>query len=238
MLVYVLKKINRHLAGGFFLILLSLLPCTLVLAQVKTTVNNVAGKTAVFGELTGKVEVKEAESKTWVAAKTGMTVKPGTTIATGVRAKAVLNLGPSVLTVNQLTRMTLEELVEKQGTLNTTLFLKHGQVDTEVKGAEGLKHDFKLRSAVSTAAVRGTAFTFSKKTLSVKQGTVQFSNKVGQKRSINAGEKSKIMAAETVQSVKQSKTESSAVNPFAGKTAARIQSPIAPKAKVVIDLVW
>ncbi len=47
--------------------------------------------------------------------------------------------------------MTVEELVQREGTIGTTLFLRVGRVKAEVKSVEGLTQEFKLRSTVSVA---------------------------------------------------------------------------------------
>lgn len=226
-----ISRLNRFILYGFILILLNWWPCVPALAET-------GSPAALFGALTGKVEVKESADKAWVAAKEGMAIKPGTTISTGVRAKAIVHIGQSTLTINQLTRMTLEELAEKQGTLTTDLYLKHGQVEAEVKGSEGLKHNFKLRSAVSTAAVRGTNFVFTPRSLWVKEGLVQYLNRFGLRRSVAGGEKSKIVSYDIPQSGGEEKEESSSVVPFTSQSGEGSGRDEPPKAKVTIDFQW
>jgi hypothetical protein len=90
---------------------------------------------AVVKSFTGKVEVLQ---QAWVPVKAGMKLSMGTTISTGFNSSAVLELGPSVLQVKPLTRLRLNELVAREGTLKTDLFLRVGKVRAEVKTAEGL----------------------------------------------------------------------------------------------------
>ncbi len=144
---------------------------------------------AVVDETTGKVEVR-APGGSWKKARSGMEISLGTFISTGFDSKAVLSLGESVVVVEALTRMELEELVEKEGTVNTELHLKVGKVKAEVKSSEGLRNNFKLRSPVSTAAVRGTSFVYDGQTISVDNGVVQFSNLIGQGIQVGRGEQS------------------------------------------------
>ena len=76
--------------------------------------------TAVVKDVSGKVEIKSSGGL-WKTAEPGMTINEGDLISTGFRSEAVLKIGPSQLIVKQLTRMELEELVEKEGTISTGL---------------------------------------------------------------------------------------------------------------------
>ncbi len=142
---------------------------------------------AVIKEVSGKVEVRPPGAA-WKTAEVGMQVLGGTYISTGFGAKAVLNIGESVLQVKQLTRMQIENIIEQEGTLNTNLYLRVGKVRAEVKSTEGLSNNFKLRSPVSTAAVRGTTFEYDGLALWVENGTVVLSNLLGQERAYSGGE--------------------------------------------------
>ena len=147
--------------------------------------------TAVLTEVSGKVEIK-APGESWKKAEVGMSLNKGDSISTGFKAEAVLKIGPSQLIVKQLTRMELSELVEKEGTISTGLNLRVGKIRAEVRTTEGLRQNFRLTSPISTAAVRGTSFEFDGVNLRVFEGTVAFTNRRGQTRSINRGEASRI----------------------------------------------
>jgi len=169
---------------------------------------------AVIKEATGKVELLSAP-QAWVPAKAGMKVTPGTTISTGFNSTAVLDLGGSILSVRPLTRMRLEELVQKQGTVQTGLFLQLGKVKAEVKTAAGLTQDLKVRSPVSTAAVRGTGFEYDGYELYVYEGVVTYSNLLGQERTYGAGEEGSTNGSDTPTEGQAGKEGASGVNPFA-----------------------
>lgn len=147
--------------------------------------------TAVVKNVTGKVEIK-APGGSWKKAAPGMKIAKGYYISTGFRSEAVLVLGTSQVIVKQLTRMELEKLVEKEGTVSTGLNLRVGRVRAEVKTTKGLKQDFKLKSPISTAAVRGTSFEYDGRNLTVYNGTVAFTNTFGQRRLVPAGTGSQI----------------------------------------------
>lgn len=112
---------------------------------------------AVITQISGKVEIK-SPSGTWQAAKEGDTVNAGDSISTGFNSKAVLETTDksSVIVVKQLTRLSLKELLKKQGSVKTDLFLDVGSVRAQVNTSEDLKQDFSVRTASTTASVRGT----------------------------------------------------------------------------------
>ena len=114
-----------------------------------------AADRAVLKEVKGKVEIKPSGGS-WTLARTGIEISSGTTISTGFNSGATLDLGSSEIQVRQLTRISLNKLVEQQGTIKTDIGLKVGRIRAEIKDVEGLKHDFTIRSSVSTASVRGT----------------------------------------------------------------------------------
>lgn len=112
--------------------------------------------TATVRETSGKVEVSKGGGG-WVPVNPGDVLSAGDTISTGFNSKAVLALGnSSVLVANALTRLTIAELVEREGTVDTDLFLDVGSVRSEVHSSEKVSHNFTVRNANSTASVRGT----------------------------------------------------------------------------------
>ncbi|MDC7125178.1 MAG: FecR domain-containing protein [Spirochaetales bacterium] len=112
--------------------------------------------TATIRELNGKVEYKK-DGGTWTTASVGDVLNSGDSISTGFNSKAVMVLGDtSVLVANDLTRLTLSELYQKEGTVVTDLFLDVGNVRTQVHSSDKVANDFTVRNANSTASVRGT----------------------------------------------------------------------------------
>ena len=170
---------------------------------------------AVIREARGKVELQTAAQQPWIPAKAGMRVSLGSTISTGFNSLAVLDLGGSVVQVNPLTRMRLNELVQKEGTIQTDLFLRVGKVKAEVKSAEGLALDFKVKSPVSTAAVRGTGFDYDGYELYVYEGVVTVTNLIGQSRSYGSGEEGGTGGYDTPAEGQAGKEAGSSVDPYA-----------------------
>lgn len=105
----------------------------------------------------GKVEVQNGSS--WVALKSGDTVKSGTVISTGFKSSAELDVNGSKVTLGALTRMTVEKLVSTDQKNESSLFLDSGKVTAEVKKTDGKRTGFKVSTPVATASVRGTSFS-------------------------------------------------------------------------------
>lgn len=166
---------------SIFFILLILLPVFYSFSSDVPTVK----------QIQGKVEIKNSQSG-WVKAEKGMKVSPGALISTGFRSNAVIELDNSELYIKQLTRMSIENLSRKQNTVNTKLNLQLGRIKADVKSSKGLKHDFIVRTPVSTAAVRGTIFESGVRFLGVDSGKIKYSNKIGQKVTVAGGSSSYI----------------------------------------------
>jgi hypothetical protein len=145
--------------------------------------------TAVVEETSGKVEIRLPGSN-WATARVGMEVPTGATISTGFNSEAILAIGDSVLTVDPLTRMGVEELLQSEGVVKSSLRLNVGRVSADVQTAEGLQSDFQVKSPLSTASVRGTVFSFNGTTIEVSEGVVTITNSLGQTRRIVAGNQS------------------------------------------------
>ena len=166
--------------------------CLVVALLAAPFVGSVAQTTALearVNELSGRVEIMEPGGR-WRAAQVGMELPLGTVISTGFGATAVLEIGPALLQVRQLTRMELEGLAEREGLISSDLYLQVGRVRAEVRPTPGRQSEFRMRSPVATAAVRGTSFEFDGLNLTVETGSVQLSNQLNQSVFVDAGESS------------------------------------------------
>ena len=168
----------KRIVACFILLIFLALPC---FAQLR----------AVVQEMKGKVELKgPAPGARWKLARVGLEISEGTHISTGFGATAVLDLGRSTLFVRQLTRMQLEELVEREQTVETKLYLQVGKIRATVRTGEKIVIDFKVRSPIVTCAVRGTDIEFDGITLKTNAGSAKIINQVGQRRTVSKGEQS------------------------------------------------
>jgi len=183
-----------------------------------------AQQTAVIQEITGRVQLKDANGE-WTNATQGATVSQGTVISTGFNSTAVLDLGTSQIQVRPLTRMRLDELLKADTTATTTVFVTVGKVHADVKRIPNLTQSFKLQSPVSTAAVRGTQFTFAVTWISTNEGVVEFQNAQGLGRSVSAGEGSELSGVHLPVAPSDYKAEQENVNPHAGPPDIQPASP-------------
>jgi hypothetical protein len=192
---------------------------------------------ATVKEVSGKVEIKTAK-KGWVKAETGMRLETGTMISTGFNSQAVVELGPSLVIAKPLTRMTIEELVEKEGTIKTELFLNVGKIQAEVRSGEGLKNEyFLLKSAVSTAAVRGSTVLFDGRKVTFLSGSGLATNMFGQKRYMSKGDVIDIRKFRPPLTREANRLKNVLVNPYTGVIDI-LPPDIMAKSIVVIAFVW
>jgi hypothetical protein len=153
-----------------------LLVGTAAFGQVRATVEN----------LSGKVEVRP-QGGGWSAAQEGQRIARGSTISTGFNSRATLRLADSLLEVEPLTRMTLEDLVETSDTVSTDVFVRVGRTRANVRTAEGVRSNFRMRSPITTASVRGTEFRFDTRRTEVTEGTVTVANFLGRETNVGQG---------------------------------------------------
>ncbi len=140
----------------------------------------------VFRSVKGKVEY-QLPGESWKTAAVGTAVPTGAQISTGFRSEATLEIDTAILEIKPLTRMRIDELVEREGLVSTGLYLKVGRVRADVKKLEGLQNEFRLESTVSTAAVRGTSFEYDGVNVRVFTGSVWLANRFNIGTLVSAG---------------------------------------------------
>lgn len=109
----------------------------------------------VVMEVLGKVE-KQVDNS-WVALKKGDILVPGDVVSTGFKSEAVISIGESVITVKALTRMTIEQLFEKNKNHVSSVYLDVGSISADVKPVTDKRVGFTVKTPAVTASVRGTA---------------------------------------------------------------------------------
>ena len=192
---------------------------------------------AVVKEFKGKVEIKAGAGE-WQAVKAGMTLDTGASISTGFSSTAMLDLGTSTLKVAPLTRMQLVELIARQGSVSTTLALRVGKVNAEVKTAQGLRQDFTLKGPQATAAVRGTEFEFDGVSVKVINGLVFFTNTQGQGRGVGAGEQSSTNGTQLPTSGDQENESNTSVVPYTSAGGTSIATSGGPLPTATVTIRW
>lgn len=170
---------------------------------------------AVVTKATGKAEVKSGSS--WVPLEVGSKLEKGAVIQTGFKSEVVLEIKGSTLTVAPLSRLTLEQLVEKDNKDETRVFLDTGSLRSNVKKTDDRAVGFKVRSPVATASVRGTELAVTNRFRSTDVKTLSGTVAVW---------KSEADGAEVAS---ESEDEAPAVLPGAGASAQDIAGDGAPK---------
>lgn len=210
-----------------------------VLLILLISITTAAGQTsAVIKNVSGKVEVQLPGGE-WVSATEGAQVPGGAQISVGFNSQAVLELGATTVVVRPLTRMTVERIATEHGIQQTRLFMPVGRVRADVRTAEGLRHDFQIRTPVSTAAVRGTLFEAGVGTLTAIQGPVELRNRLGQGRLLVEGDQSRTEGGAPPKPPEENERRSATVTPYTshgGHGAERRGRPT--RTPVRIELIW
>ena len=143
---------------------------------------------AVVTAVRGKAEIKQNGG--WVAAVPGTVIAAGGTVMTGFKSELTLKIGASVIVVQPLTRLKIEEILQKNETLESNVYLDLGAVKTDVKPpAPSKKVEFKVKTPVATASVRGTSGTITADGILIgTSGKWAFSNADGKTTLVTPGD--------------------------------------------------
>jgi hypothetical protein len=156
------------------------------------TVCGVFSQQGIIKDLVGTVELKPAGSSAFVIAKAGDRVAQDTVISTSFKSMATITVGSTTLTVRPLTRLSLTEIQQSQGTEQLNVALQAGRVRVEVRPPVGTRADTRVHSPSATASVRGTEFEFDTYTVTVINGTVAYSGNDGRVVLVSAGGTSRV----------------------------------------------
>ena len=145
---------------------------------------------AISGEVVavkGKAEIKQGGK--WIPAKAGHKITSGLTISTGFKSELTLKIDGSVITVKPMTRLTIEEIAEKNETVSSEVYLNVGSVKADVKPASTKKVEFKVKTPVATASVRGTSGEIGSDGLLIgTSGSWSYVNNDGIETRVNIGD--------------------------------------------------
>lgn len=148
---------------------------------------------ATVVEVDGLVEVRVDGG--WQTLGVGDELPADATIATGFRSRAIVRVGSSTITVEPLSQVSLASVSIGETREQVDLDLPFGEIRAEVKRdvtRDALRGvEFRVMSPLSTAAVRGTVFTYDGVELGVAEGRVELLNAYGQWHSVAAGQRSR-----------------------------------------------
>lgn len=108
--------------------------------------------------VSGNVEIKEPGGA-WATAATGQIVSTRSMISTGFGSRAKLTAGGMELTLQSLTRISIDSLIQDGETTRTAISLQSGRIRSTrppVTRSTRRSIDFRVSTPVATAAVRGT----------------------------------------------------------------------------------
>ena len=141
---------------------------------------------AIISQIRGKVEIREAGGR-WFQAREEQVIPAGSEISTGINSSARLQINQSVVTIQPLTRMSLDEITSQGNQETTRLNLNTGRVSAQVRSTGDTQVNFEVRSPIATASVRGTDFDFDGSQLQVSEGRVVVVNQRNQTLLVAAG---------------------------------------------------
>ncbi len=189
---------------------------------------------ALTGEVisvSGKVEVESPSG--WVPLKVGDIVESGYVISTGFRSKAEIKVAGSVITLNPLTRLTLEQLSENGEAHSSEVFLDIGTLGADVQKAENKRVNFKVNTPVATASVRGTRFEMDRNKLTVLRGQVDLVAKKNVKKNSSASGK----VEESLEESEQKPQPVSAGNSSSVSSTGKTSNPLTERVNNALGIV-
>ena len=146
----------------------------------------------VIKELSGTVELKPAGAANYVPAEIGAVLRQDTTISTGFKSMALIEVGSTNLTVRPLTRLTLTEIYSGQEEEALNVNLQAGRLRVNVNPPAGTKTSMSVTTPVATASVRGTEFEITTGSIIVHEGKVDFQVKKGHLVTVGDGYTSQV----------------------------------------------
>lgn len=186
-------------------------------------------------DVTGEVEVRPPGDE-WADLEAGDIVPLEADISTSFNSEAVLAVGENaVLTVEPLTRLSIDDLAEEEGVERSELALEVGRVEGDVDRADVEETEFDLHGPVATASVRGTNFTFDGERLTVVDGVVALVNRFGRERVVATGEQSATDGTDPPQSPAEERRARTRTSPYTEGGGGEASDPSPPPSDPVID---
>jgi hypothetical protein len=159
-------------------------------------------------ESRGTVQYQIPGSTQWRAAAPGVTLPEGTVVVSGSTGRARIRMGNTTVAVDPLSRVVIERAAFSPSEEDASLRMPYGRLTASVRRAAGRGMNFSVLTPISTAAVRGTEFSYDGYTLAVAEGDVSFANLSGQTHSVREGQYSRAWGAGAIESVEATLRES------------------------------
>jgi len=137
---------------------------------------NIFSKDIKVVKIEGTVQFKQNSGESWKKLDVSTKLQEGSIIFSGFNSNAILEYNSIKVTIEPLTQIQVSKLFINDKNRISEIDLKYGKIRTDVEKIGNLKTDFKVRSANTTASVRGTSFSFGNDELFVERGLVLLEN--------------------------------------------------------------
>ena len=155
----------------------------------------------------GLVQVRDTITGAWTTVRDDDVIAVGATVISGIDGYATFEIGSAVVELAPLSRVVIGERTNEGDRERTRLNLSFGTLSSRVRRSSNRGVDFRVATPLSTAAVRGTEFTFDGYELAVHEGDVAFTNRIGQHHSVREGQLSRAWGFAPIESVETTRIE-------------------------------
>jgi hypothetical protein len=144
-------------------------------------------------DMTGLSEVKRQDGENWDSAALDMILNEGDVVTTSFESTMIIAVGESTVTLYPLTSVqikTLDEKKDRAGYLyeRVVFFLLTGKINGHILPPMNGETNFSIQSDYALCLVKGSAFEFDTRNISVLNGNVFLTANNGQRFFMNKGE--------------------------------------------------
>lgn len=180
----------------------------------------------VATEVEGEVTMQAPGDDEWQPVAVDDVIPLESRISTGFDSEAQLAVGENaVVTALELTRMSIDELIQEEGTERSEINLDIGRINGDIERREDQETEFQVRSEVATASVRGTSFGFDGARVWVGEGQVAMINAFGREVNIFPSEESSTDGSSSPSSPREQRREASRINPYTERGGEQASAP-------------
>ena len=172
--------------------LLLFIVCTFLVGVTSLAANEVSLKL-----LGGDVEYR-LSGQNWTRATQGGSLPAGAVVSTGFHSRAEITFSGSVVKLQPLTQLTIQEIDTQKNSVNIELFLSVGNSHAEVKPSQQLGNTLIVSSPTATVTSHNSAYVFDGSNLFVEHGQADLSNGLGMSQEVSQGEFSSASQSLTV----------------------------------------
>jgi hypothetical protein len=153
---------------------------------------------ATLESFSGDVQIKQSAGEDFAGAREAMGISEGASLMTGFESEATIRFADdSKVQVRELSKVKIDKMEMKKGSVNTRLELGVGNVRANVSKRQDTTTDFEVKTPMATVSVRGTdkeIWSYSDTGTYVRcyEGVVDTANQGGQNVILTAGERTRV----------------------------------------------